>query len=173
MLWVLGPSAENGGFVFFRGCDWYYVDSLCFWECFIWSDGQDCKCVIVFLCVCVFVDYGDGGVVAINYFSAISLQLWALHRPPPLAGKSVNVELSGQEGLSIHRKHKTSTAWFSCCISVPVTHGKNPSLSTATKGKRLIHQTTFYKQQMLHQNSKQTQIRPLWVSLRPGWLHAN
>lgn len=151
---------------------------LCWFTVFLrvlhleWCAGlQVCNCVSVCVCIC-----------RLWWWRSCSDQLLLSNQPPAVssppasstfAGKSVNVELSGQEGLSIHRKHKTSTAWFSCCISVPVTHGKNPSLSTATKGKRLIHQTTFYKQQMLHQNSKQTQIRPLWVSLRPGWLHAN
>ena len=109
---------------------------MCFWECFIWSDGQDCKCVIVFLCVCVCV------CICRLWWWSCSDQPLLSNQPPAVsslptsstfAGKPVNVELSGQEGLSIHRKHKTSTAWFSCCIFVPVTHGKNPSLSTAAQ----------------------------------------
>lgn len=131
-LFKVGPSAESGGFVVFRGC----VDSVWFWECFMGSServmGRVCVCVYVGMCI--FGDYGDGGVVAIIHLSTISLWLSALHQPfPLLPAKFANVKLLRQEGLSVQPENTEHPLRCFLSLFLCQWHMEKTLLSEATK----------------------------------------
>lgn len=138
-------------FVVFRGCDW-------------WSGP-----VAGGVCMCLFGDCDDGGVVAINHSATISLQLSALHRPPPLLLAN-NVKLLGQEVLSIYRKHPLHGFLFVFLYQWHME--KNPSLSTATQ--RVGCTTPFPKHNKSYtKTANRTRITPQWASQRQGRLCAH